>query len=308
MALFRQRHKPGLTVVAVFYNMRREAERTLISLTTAYQRNIAQHEYEVIVVDSGSTEPLNKHWVLGIQENFSYYYVDSPWPTPCRAMNVGAEKARGNTVVNLIDGARILSPGILSNIVKAEKLFARPFVYTLGMHLGHQRQNEALLDGYNQQVENELLASVNWQEDGYRLFNIACLAGSSKYGYLNPIYESNCFSINKETLKKVGGFDESFQTPGGGLVNLDVFGTLINLAEVQPVLLAGEATFHQFHGGVATNVPKDAHPWKEYEAEYQRIRGVEFKFGQNERRPFLMGEARVESLPFWLPPLDNQVP
>ena len=92
------------------------------------------------------------------------------------------------------------------------------------------------------------------------------------------------------------------------MVNLDVFGTLINLAEVQPVLLAGEATFHQFHGGVATNVPKDEHPWKEYEAEYRRIRGVEFKFGQNERRPFLMGEARVESLPFWLPPLDNQFP
>ena len=43
-----------LSVVVVFYNMRREAERTLQSLSRAYQRGIDDLDYEVIVVENGS--------------------------------------------------------------------------------------------------------------------------------------------------------------------------------------------------------------------------------------------------------------
>ena len=43
-----------LSVVVVFYNMRREAARTLHSLSRAYQRDIDGLDYEVIVVENGS--------------------------------------------------------------------------------------------------------------------------------------------------------------------------------------------------------------------------------------------------------------
>ena len=43
-----------LTVVVVFYNMRREAARTLQSLSRAYQQGIDDVGYEVIVVENGS--------------------------------------------------------------------------------------------------------------------------------------------------------------------------------------------------------------------------------------------------------------
>ena len=43
-----------LSVVVVFYNMRREAERTLHSLSRAYQEGIDDLDYEVIVVENGS--------------------------------------------------------------------------------------------------------------------------------------------------------------------------------------------------------------------------------------------------------------
>ena len=48
-----------MSVVVVFFNMRREAIRTLFSLTTAYQRDISIDDYDVIVLDSGSTQALD---------------------------------------------------------------------------------------------------------------------------------------------------------------------------------------------------------------------------------------------------------
>ena len=44
----------ALTVVVVFYNMRREAARTLHSLSRSYQRHVQDLDYEVLVIDNGS--------------------------------------------------------------------------------------------------------------------------------------------------------------------------------------------------------------------------------------------------------------
>lgn len=269
--------KPQLSIVIVFYNMIREAKRTLFSLTIDYQENINIQDYEVIVIDSGSTEPLDKKWVETIQSNFRYFFVDSKHPSPSKAMNFGIGKSRSNTVVCCIDGARILTPNILSLMIKSQKLFDYPFVYTLGFHVGDKQQNYAIEDGYCQEVEDELLKSLKWESNGYKLFNRSCLGGSSPKGYFGRISESNCFSANKKILKNIGGFDERFISPGGGLVNLDVFSRLHLMDILQPVMLLGEGTFHQFHGGVATNVPREVHPFKVFDKEYQSIRGECFK-------------------------------
>ena len=44
----------ALSVVVVFYNMRREAARTLMSLSRSYQRGLEGIDYEVIALDNGS--------------------------------------------------------------------------------------------------------------------------------------------------------------------------------------------------------------------------------------------------------------
>jgi glycosyltransferase involved in cell wall biosynthesis len=281
---------PCLSVVVVFFNMRREAERTLYSLTTAYQQGVSETDYEVIAVDSGSTEPLNKSWVESLQGNFGYYYIEPEHPAPCRAMNFGIARSRADKVVCAIDGARMLSPNMLSFMLRANALFEHPFVYTLAMHIGHELQNIAVTHGYNQAVEDALLASVDWREDGYRLYDISCLAASSKHGYAGLPDESNFFSVEKNVLQALGGFDERFKTPGGGLVNLDVFSRLFLHPGLEPVMLLGEATFHQFHGGVATNIPLSQHPWKVFAEEYRAIRGTDFKFITPERLPYYFGK------------------
>jgi len=41
-------------------------------------------------------------------------------------------------------------------------------------------------------------------------------------------------------------------------------------------VLLGEGVFHQFHGGVATNVKPAHHPMQIFRKEYEQIRGVPY--------------------------------
>ncbi len=269
--------RPLLSVVVIFFNMRREAPRTLFSLTSAYQRGIDPADYEVIAIDNGSTEPLSRAEVEACGANVRYVYHDTSSVSPVGAVNLGVDLARADHVVVCIDGARILSPGILSYSAMALRAFRSPFVYTIGLHLGQEVQNLSMKKGYSQAVEDQLLDSVDWRHDGYALFSISTLALSSRGGWLSPISESNCFAIAKEEFHRLGGFHTGFQSPGGGLVNLDFFSLACQAPHLVPVVLMGEGTFHQFHGGVATNVPLEAHPFPQFSDEYVGIRAKLFE-------------------------------
>ena len=63
-----------LSVVLCVYNMRREAERTLWSLSRAYQNGVEDLTYEVIVVENGSSESqkLGKEFVASFGPEFIY--------------------------------------------------------------------------------------------------------------------------------------------------------------------------------------------------------------------------------------------
>lgn len=50
---------PALSLIVVAYNMARELPRTLYTLSSQYQRGIAPQDYEVIVVDNGSDQPVD---------------------------------------------------------------------------------------------------------------------------------------------------------------------------------------------------------------------------------------------------------
>jgi hypothetical protein len=264
--------RPKLTILVNFHNMRREAARTLYTLSSHYQVGISPGNYDVIAIDNGSTEPLNEDLVSAQGPNFFHLRFATPSPSPCAAINEAAQRVRSANLMVCIDGARMLTPGVVRYALAALDLHPHPFVYTLGMHLGHRPQNELIDEGYDQAVEDQLLATIPWQDQGYGLFDIGSLALSSGQGYFSPLSESNCFGLRRTDFEALGGLDVAFQSPGGGLANLDFFNRVHEWADIQPVMLLGEASFHQFHGGVATNVrPKD-HPWADMADEYARIR------------------------------------
>lgn len=270
----KRQQSPELSVVVVFRNMAREAPRTLHTLSTHYQAGVSESDYEVIAIDAGSNPPLDKQLILAQGPNFRVVRAEDK-PSPVSAINEVVRQSRGRAVALAIDGARMLSPGVLKYTLRALKAYRNPVVATLAWHLGSKPQNHAMLDGYDQTVEDKLLSSVDWRSDGYELFKISCLALSSAQGWCGTISESNFVTVRRAAWDDLGGLDERFQSPGGGYVSLDFYREACEKLN-ELVLLLGEGTFHQFHGGVATNVPMSNHPGKLFREEYAKIRGREF--------------------------------
>ena len=267
---------PKLSIVCVFYNMVRESARTLYSLSYPYQRNTTRGDWEVIAVDNGSAAPLDEEFVRSFGTEFRYEFFRTESDSPVEAINHGATLARGEHVAIMIDGARMASPGLIHLTLASLRSFENAFVTAPAWHLGPDIQNRSILSGYDQAYEDEMLATVHWRDDGYDLFNISTLAMSSSGGILAPINEANFCALGKDLFDDLNGFDAGFETPGGGLANLDFYKRVAERPDTQLIQLLGEGTFHQFHGGVATNVPLKDHPLHTFKEEYRRLRGRDF--------------------------------
>jgi tetratricopeptide (TPR) repeat protein len=273
-----ERRKPDISVVVVVYNIPREAPRTLLSLSADYQRHIGADDYEVIVVDNGSNPPFDPKLFETLAGNFRLIRIDPAPPSPAHAINRGLAEAQGDIIGVMIDGARIVTPGLLHFARHGARLYDRTVVATLGLYLGYDYQSWAMRAGYDQSREDALLAQIGWPQDGYRLFEIGTLDESSVDCWLLPISESNGLFLRREMWTAMGGADERFDSPGGGLLNLDTFRRAMELPDTELVVLLGEGSFHQIHGGVATNAPVEEFPdsLRRWAAQYQAIRGRPF--------------------------------
>lgn len=265
----------ALTVVLVAYNMAREIPRTVKSLSASMQRGIDPEEYEILLVDNGSTQPFDEDLCRRLAPNLRVIRVPDAGPSPVRAINMGLAQARGQLIGVMIDGARMASPGLLATALAASRVHTRAVVGTLAFHLGPDVQPRSVANGYDQRAEDALLASSGWESDGYRLFDISVFAGSSQDGWFVVPAETNALFLRAASWAQLGGFDEGFVGAGGGLANLDTWSRACDLADSQVVLLLGEATFHQVHGGIATNSPTSK--WPTFHEEYVRLRGRRYE-------------------------------
>jgi tetratricopeptide (TPR) repeat protein len=139
--------------------------------------------------------------------------------------------------------------------------------------------------------EDALLESIGWPQDGYRLFEIATMDESSFDGWLAPIGETNALFMRRELWELLGGVEERFDAPGGGLVNIDTYKRAAELPGAELVILLGEGTFHQFHGGAATNASVESFPdlRTSWHKQYEAIRGGSFHYPHLKNPPTYLG-------------------
>ncbi|MEO0437593.1 MAG: glycosyltransferase [Pseudomonadota bacterium] len=266
-----------LSIVVVVHNMKREVFRCVQSLARDYQHAVLNLDYEVLLVDNGSDKPPR-------QEEFSQFdvpvrvlHVDQPTASPAAAVNLGLDAALGECVCIMIDGAHVLTPGVLRWSLSAFESFSNPLVAVRYFYLGPGDQPESVLRGYSREIEDQLFAEISWPSDGYRLFEIgSALRGPSEsVTWLNRMFESNCLTLRRDLAIALGGMDERFNLIGGGFVNLDFFKRACDRADTQLVELIGEGSFHQIHGGTTTNAEsgKRQERLNRFRSQYVELRG-----------------------------------
>jgi cephalosporin hydroxylase len=287
--------RKDLTIVVVFYNMRREAERTLHSLSRAYQRGVDDLDYEVVAVENGSddAQKLGEDLVRAFGPEFRYLDLGAgAEPSPARALNRGTAMGTGDSFAFMIDGAHVLTPGVLRFGMSGLAAYAPAIVATQQWYVGPGQQGDVVRMGYDQDFEDRLFREIQWPIDGYRLFDIGHFIGDRDW--FDGVRESNCLFVPRRLLEQVGGFDESFSVPGGGYANLDFYERLGSSPDVTVATIIGEGSFHQVHGGTTTNVV-------DTDERQRRIDGFAEQYDQLRGRPF-RGPIRTTHFVGSMPP------
>lgn len=265
-----------LSIVQITYDMNREMPRTLTSLARGYQRGIESLDRELIVVDNGSSLPLTSGDIAAVVPDAQYHVLGKPSRSLPYAINYGAARATGD-VIAVLNDACLMSPGLFDRALRAFRCFPRPVVIAQNFHLGPGLQVNTIAAGYDKAEEDRLLASIDWPSDGYRLFEISSpqtLAGTLGV-WLGGWFESDCIVMHRSLFEEIGGCDERFDYPGGGLAIMDLLVRAWSVEDTQPVKILGEGAFHQLHGGITTNTDAADVEQKvrKYKLQYESIRG-----------------------------------
>ncbi len=266
-----------LSIILISYDMAREIPRTLQSLARTYQHEMADLDYEVLLVDNGSPEPLDPGSWSHVDVPVRLIRIDDAHPSPAQAINRALAAAQGEILCLMIDGAHLLTPGVFRMALSSFDAFAEPVIAVRYFYLGMEEQTVSVDNGYNKQVEDELLERIAWPSDGYRLYEIGTplRSGAKRLHWFNKMFESNCLFLRRELFESLGGADEAFDLPGGGFLNLDIYKKAMEAPGITPVQLIGEGSFHQLHGGTTTNSSGEARDAKlaSFREQYKAIHG-----------------------------------
>jgi glycosyltransferase involved in cell wall biosynthesis len=288
---------PKVSIVLIAYRMSRQLENTLRSLMPDCQWGVTADDYEVIVMENSSDDPLSPEFVASLPANFRYQLRQESTATPVYAINEAFALCRGPLICLMIDGARMASPGIISTALMAYRMNSDAVVVVPGYHLGHDEQHLLQSGADIDAQEQELLASVDWQADGYELFRISTFSGANRNGYLQPIMECNCLFASADNYAAIGHANEDFQLPGGGSINLHMYRSLGMLPHSELFVMPGEGSFHQYHGGVTTS----SYAERDAEIEKHRIQLHSYwpgGFHSLRREPALLGRVPPQAQPF----------
>ena len=267
-----------LSVVVVFYNMRREAARTLLSLSRSYQRDIEDLDYEVIVVDNGSDPELRlaEEYVRSFGPHFRYLDLgaDAP-PSPTVALNRGAAIARGREH-RVHDRRRARA-----DARRPEERYDR----TRNVRAGDRRDAAVVSSARASRATPCMPATTRKPKttcsraSAGRSTDTGCsrsgISSATAIGSTASSRATAC-SSPRELSDRFGAFDDSFAMAGGGYANLDLWERIGASAGVNVASILGEGSFHQVHGGTTTNIANAANRRdlvSSYGVHFRELRG-----------------------------------
>ena len=238
---------PPLSVIVICHEMAAQVNHTLYSLLPPYQQQVEKDQYDVVLIDNGSAHPLPTS-IWHQSDNVRYHHVPRSKASrnPGVAVNWAVAANRSPMLCIMIDGANLLTPGVMRWGIDLASLSQQTIVEVRNWQLGPKPQIQSALEGYDTGAERALMHKTDWPDDPYRLFEIAAPSPANPRAFFGSAVECTCLFMSRALFDKIGGFDERYTEPGGGLCNADFFHRAAK-ASNRIFTVLGEGAFHQIH-------------------------------------------------------------
>jgi GT2 family glycosyltransferase len=208
-----------ISIVMSFYNRKALLDRTLEWLHKSEIK-----DYELIIVDDASPEPLvcPEATVVRIERK------DKWWHNPCIPFNMGFKKAKGDII--LIQNPECMHQG---DILKYVTETIQPKLYlSFACYAINEVQTKQLSLGVMPDIEDK------------------SFGGKERNGYYNhsvfrPVGYHFCSAIMKSDLDKIGGFDEKYAN--GISFDDDDLAYKISASGIRIKLVDRPFVIHQWH-------------------------------------------------------------
>ena len=129
---------PQLSVIVIGYKRARQLLNTVFTLSSQYQRDISEGDYEIIVVENGSSDNVDEDAIAALGSNIRFFRRAESSHTPVYAVNFAFQQCRTPLLGLMIDGARMLSPRALATALECWQADRQALVTVPGYHLGEQ--------------------------------------------------------------------------------------------------------------------------------------------------------------------------
>lgn len=225
------------------YNNRVLLKNTLEALN--YQISYGKKDYEVIVVDDGSSDD-TFDYIQGINRNYSmkYIYLER-CADSCRARtrNQGWKQAKGEFVV-FIDSDILVRRDYLKELTRCFSLSKNIMVIGNRLMLNEAVQFSDIVSGVVFDKYQFDPTKYDLLEYRYFLYESTSYNSNAIMCPWMQVYSCN-LAIPRKWLKKVGGFDENFKF--WGMEDLEL-GYRLYKRKLQLVINYRLETLHQYHG------------------------------------------------------------
>jgi glycosyltransferase involved in cell wall biosynthesis len=231
------------SVVIPTYNNRLLLRNTLEALN--YQKNHGGDDYEVILVDDGSTDN-TAEYIKNVNKNYKikYQYLERD-ENSCRAKtrNAGWKNASGD-IIAFIDSDIIVKNDYLSELERCFSISHDILVLGSRLMLSEQVSVEEITDGSIFSKYPFDRDKLDMLDSRYFVYEAESYNAAAIWLPWIHVYSCN-LAIPRTHLESTGGFDENFKN--WGMEDL-ALGYNLYIKNIVPVINSKLEVLHQYHG------------------------------------------------------------